>query len=144
MRVNKDGRLAGTATGGRAAAAAVALEPEWAECLDVRARYRGYIEREQRLAANAAALEELMLPEPLWQQPLNGLSAEAREKLRRWRPRSAGQAARIAGVSPADISVLMVHARRHAARAAAEVAADERIGARETLATAESGAPEVR
>jgi len=102
----------------RAPQRAAALPPEWNESLDVRARYRGYIEREQRLAERAVALETLELPERLWSEPLAGLSREAREKLARWQPRSAGQAARIAGVSPADVAVLLVHARRHAARSA--------------------------
>jgi tRNA uridine 5-carboxymethylaminomethyl modification enzyme len=85
------------------------------EALEVRTRYRGYIERQQRTARSAAALEEQPLPESLWEAPLAGLSSEAREKLRGRRPGSVGQAARIAGVSPADVAVLLVHARRHAA-----------------------------
>jgi tRNA uridine 5-carboxymethylaminomethyl modification enzyme len=88
------------------------LPPELGECLEVRVRYRGYIERQQRAAHRAAALEELALPEELWDAELNGLSREAAEKLGRWRPGTVGQAARIAGVSPADIAVLLVHARR--------------------------------
>jgi tRNA uridine 5-carboxymethylaminomethyl modification enzyme len=59
-----------------------------------------------------AALENVVLPDALWEHELAGLSREAREKLARWRPASLGQAARIAGVSPADVAVLMVHARR--------------------------------
>ncbi len=93
-----------------------ALPVAWGECLEVRTRYRGYIEREQSAAGRAAPLEAMELPEALWASEMNGLSHEAREKLRRWRPATAGQAARIAGVSPADIAVLMVHTRRLAAR----------------------------
>jgi len=55
------------------------------------------------------------LPEALWSTELHGLSREAREKLTRWRPGTLGMASRIAGVSPADVSVLMVHARRFGA-----------------------------
>ncbi|MBI5710436.1 MAG: tRNA uridine-5-carboxymethylaminomethyl(34) synthesis enzyme MnmG [Candidatus Eisenbacteria bacterium] len=91
-----------------------ALPPAWAGCLEVRTRYRGYIERQQRVAARAAALEHLLLPVALWEEPLNGLSREAREKLARWRPATVGQAGRIAGVSPSDVAVLLVHARRFA------------------------------
>jgi tRNA uridine 5-carboxymethylaminomethyl modification enzyme len=88
------------------------LPEAWAECLEVRARYRGYIERQRRVAEQATALEATPLPESLWTSGLNGLSREAREKLTRWKPATAGQAGRIAGVSPADVSVLLVHARR--------------------------------
>ena len=94
----------------------VELPAAWAECLEVRARYRGYIEREQRLAAQRASLEGLRLPESIWDEALGGLSREASEKLRRWRPATVGQASRIAGVSPSDVAVLLVHARRAHAR----------------------------
>ena len=105
---------------------AIALPRAWAECLEVRVKYRGYIERERRAAARAAALEDLCLPDGLWASPLTGVSREAAEKLARWRPVTVGQAGRIAGVSPSDVAVLMVHARRLAAAArpvAAEAAA---------------------
>jgi tRNA uridine 5-carboxymethylaminomethyl modification enzyme len=83
----------------------------WA-ALEVRARYRGYIERQRRTAAAAAALDAVPLPEALWSWELRGVSREALEKLKRWRPGTLGMASRIAGVSPADVTVLMVHARR--------------------------------
>ena len=84
----------------------------WGQCLEVRVRYRGYIERQQRVAKQAAAMEALRLPDRLWEEELNGVSREALEKLRRWRPRTVGQASRIAGVSPADVAMLLVYARR--------------------------------
>jgi tRNA uridine 5-carboxymethylaminomethyl modification enzyme len=89
-----------------------ALPEEWGECLEIRVRYRGYIERQERQAASAAALERVTLHPALWSEELNGLSREAREKLLRWRPGTVGQASRIAGVSPADVAILLVHARR--------------------------------
>jgi len=95
---------------------AVDLPRAWADCLEVRVRYRGYIEREQRVADRAATLEHWGLPGALWNEPLTGLSREAAEKLRRWRPATVGQASRIAGVSPSDVAVLMVHARRRLAQ----------------------------
>ncbi len=102
--------------GGYAALAAFGIEPAlpaaWAECLEVRARYRGYIQRQQRTAERAATMERRILPDAMWAGELVGLSHEAREKLTRWRPATVGQAARIAGISPADIAVLLVHARR--------------------------------
>jgi tRNA uridine 5-carboxymethylaminomethyl modification enzyme len=89
-----------------------ALPAPWAECLEVRSRYRGYIARQQRVAERAAALDDMTIPEPLWSQSLNGLSREASEKLARWRPATVGQASRIAGISPADVTVLLVHLKR--------------------------------
>ena len=108
-------RPGGTYAALRARGVETTLPPEWGECLEVRARYRGYIERQAQSAERAAALERLALPDALWDAELNGLSREAREKLARWRPATVGQAARIAGVSPADVAVLLVHARRLAA-----------------------------
>ena len=97
----------------------VALPREWAECVEVRARYRGYIERQQRNARRGRSLEGMALPDALWEGELNGLSREAREKLLRRRPATVGQAGRIAGVSPSDVTILLVHARRLAAAGAA-------------------------
>ena len=92
------------------------IEPElpeaWGECLEVRARYRGYIERQQRVAEQAARLEQTALPESLWDSDLRGVSREGAEKLRRLRPETVAQAGRIAGVSPADVAVLLVLLRR--------------------------------
>ncbi|HEY2955634.1 MAG TPA: tRNA uridine-5-carboxymethylaminomethyl(34) synthesis enzyme MnmG [Candidatus Eisenbacteria bacterium] len=95
------------------------LPAAWAECLEVRVRYRGYIERQQRAAARAAEMEGVALADAIWADELRGLSREAQEKLTRMRPATLGQAARIAGVSPADIAVLMIHARRLARDGAA-------------------------
>ena len=89
-----------------------ALPAAWAQCLEVRVRYHGYIERQKRVAERAAAMEHATLPESLWEGGLNGLSHEAREKLLKWKPATVAQANRIAGVTPADVAVLLVHARR--------------------------------
>ncbi len=100
----------------RSLGVATTLPAAWGECLEVRVRYRGYIERQRRVAAQSARLEHQALPAALWAAELNGLSREAREKLAHRRPATVGQAARIAGVSPADVAVLLVHARRFADR----------------------------
>ncbi len=71
-------------------------------------KYEGYIRRQLRQIEAQRSLEETLLP-PLDYEQLRSLSKEARIKLDRVKPRSLGQAARIAGVTPADISVLMVH-----------------------------------
>jgi tRNA uridine 5-carboxymethylaminomethyl modification enzyme len=91
--------------------AAVLARDLWAP-LEVRVRYRGYIERQKRTAAAALAMESECLPSALWDQELTGLSHEASEKLRRWRPTTLGVASRLAGVSPADVTMLLVYARR--------------------------------
>ncbi len=85
---------------------------EWAESVEIRRRYRGYIERQQRTAERTAQLDDLMLPDSLWVTDLRGVSREAAEKLKRWRPRTVGMAGRIAGVSPSDVAVLLVLTRR--------------------------------
>jgi tRNA uridine 5-carboxymethylaminomethyl modification enzyme len=95
------------------------LSDAWGECLEVRARYRGYIERQQRVAEQAARLEQTALPASLWDSDLRGVSREGAEKLRRLRPETAAQAARIAGVSPADVAVLLVLLRKSNATEAA-------------------------
>ena len=88
------------------------LPPAWGDCLTVRVRYRGYIERQRRAAERSSSLDGTVLQDELWESGLEGMSSEAREKLRKWRPRTLGQASRIAGVSPSDVAVLMVHAKR--------------------------------
>jgi len=67
-------------------------------------------------------MDAVTLPETIWTEELRALSREAREKLTRMRPGTVGQAARIAGVSPADVAVLMIHARRAAGNGGAAVA----------------------
>jgi tRNA uridine 5-carboxymethylaminomethyl modification enzyme len=75
-------------------------------------KYAGYIAKEQEMVDKMSRLEEMKLHETLDYTKINSLSAEAREKLARMRPRTLGQASRISGVSPADISVLLVHVGR--------------------------------
>ncbi len=89
------------------------LPAAWGEALEVRVRYRGYIERQRRLSERLRGMEETTLPEAIWGSQLRGLSREAIEKLKRARPSTLGQASRIAGVSPADVAVLSVLACRN-------------------------------
>jgi tRNA uridine 5-carboxymethylaminomethyl modification enzyme len=56
--------------------------------------------------------DAMPIPHEIWELELNGVSHEAREKLRQWQPGTLGQASRIAGVSPSDVAVLLVHLRR--------------------------------
>ena len=82
------------------------------ESAAIEIRYEGYIQRQEREVARASRSDHLELPESLYLEPLQELSSEAREKIRRIKPRTVAQAGRIAGVSPADVSVLLVYAER--------------------------------
>ncbi|MCU0640973.1 MAG: tRNA uridine-5-carboxymethylaminomethyl(34) synthesis enzyme MnmG [Candidatus Margulisbacteria bacterium] len=85
------------------------ITPEAAEQIDIAAKYAGYITRQVEEVRRFKKLEDRRLPAGLDYHGLRGLSREAQHKLAAVRPTSVGQAARIAGVSPADISVLLVH-----------------------------------
>ncbi|MDB4968675.1 MAG: gidA [Myxococcales bacterium] len=82
-----------------------------AERIEIRVKYEGYVARQTEEATRLRTLEALALPPALDYERLNGLSREVKEKLGRVRPRSIGQASRIAGVTPAAVSILMVHLR---------------------------------
>ena len=84
-------------------------EAEVLDAVEIRIKYAGYIERERRLADKMLRLEDLVIPEGFDFQKLTALSMECRIKLERYRPRTIAQASRISGVSPADISVLLVY-----------------------------------
>jgi len=85
------------------------LPPEVKEQVEIQIKYEGYIKKQQAQVERFRRLEDKKLPEDLDYKEIRGLSAEAREKLEAIRPVSIGQAGRIAGVTPADISVLMIH-----------------------------------
>ena len=76
--------------------------------VEIRLQYEGYIRRQLRQVEDFARLESRALPTDLDYDSVTGLRLEAREKLRQIRPESLGRASRISGVSPADISVLMI------------------------------------
>ena len=88
-----------------------------AEQVEIQVKYEGYIRRQRESVARLEKLEALHIPEDLDYESLTGLSNEVREKLARIRPRSVGQASRISGVTPAALSLLLVHLRRRALRA---------------------------
>lgn len=85
---------------------------EICECAEILIKYRGYIAREREQAEKLDRLEHVYLPEGLDYSQQQALSTEARQKLERIRPRTIGQASRIPGVSPHDVSVLLVLAGR--------------------------------
>lgn len=72
-------------------------------------KYRGYIVREKQLADKISHLESLIIPDGYDYDKISGLSIECRQKLNRYLPRTIGQASRISGVSPSDISILLIH-----------------------------------
>ena len=82
------------------------------EQLDIAAKYSGYIDRQQEEVRRAASYEHLALPVELDYMSIPALSVEVRQKLQKQRPETLGQASRISGVTPAAISLLLVHLRR--------------------------------
>ena len=91
-----------------ALAAGQPISPEVAEQVDISRKYEGYIVRQLEQIERFKRLESRPLPSSFDYAALKGLSTEARQKLTRLQPTSVGQASRIAGVSPADIAVLLV------------------------------------
>ena len=84
------------------------LPVDAAEQVDVQVKYQGYIRKQKQEVERALKLEDKLLPDDMDYTKIQELSSEAMEKLTKQRPVSIGQASRISGVSPADISVLMV------------------------------------
>jgi len=88
------------------------IRPEVAEQLEIFLKYEGYILRQRGQVERMARLEERKIPPGFDFQNLEGLSWEARQKLGEVRPSSLGQAMRIPGVTPAAISLLLIHLER--------------------------------
>ena len=93
-------------------AGAPSVEPGVAEQVEVTLKYEGYIGRQQAEIARQAAQESLRLPDDIDYRRVRGLSIEVQQKLNAHRPETLGQAARISGVTPAAISLLLVHLKR--------------------------------
>ncbi len=79
------------------------------EEVEIQIKYEGYIKMQEAQVEKFKKLETKLLPEDLDYEQIKGLSLEARQKLNKFKPRSIGQASRISGVSPADISVLLIY-----------------------------------
>jgi len=93
--------------------AGVAVEDEKvAEQVEIQAKYQGYIERQDEEIARNSHNEVMRLPDNLDYSQVRGLSIEAKQKLNQFKPETIGQAARIAGITPAAISLLLVHLKR--------------------------------
>ena len=89
-----------------------ALPREWITTIETDLKYDGYLKRQEAQVREMNRLEDVPLPEDFNYHELNALRLEAREKLSRVRPQTLGQAARISGVNPADVQVLMLALRK--------------------------------
>ena len=76
---------------------------------EVLVKYRGYIEREKQIADKISHLENLSIPDNYDFDKVPGLSIECRQKLLKYKPATIGQASRISGISPSDVSILLIH-----------------------------------
>ena len=94
------------------AAANAAADPQVAEQAEIQIKYRGYIDRQKEEIERNQQHENTPLPDDIDYTSLRGLSREVQQKLNQHRPETVGQAARVSGVTPAAISILLVHARR--------------------------------
>jgi tRNA uridine 5-carboxymethylaminomethyl modification enzyme len=83
------------------------------EQIEITAKYAGYIDRQQEEVRRASHFETLLLPTDLDYTSITALSIEVRQKLQTQRPQTLGQASRISGVTPAAISLLLIHLKRH-------------------------------
>ena len=76
--------------------------------VEIQIKYEGYIKLQEQQVEKFKKLEEKILPEDINYEQIKGISLEGRQKLNKFKPHSIGQASRISGVSPADVSVLLI------------------------------------
>lgn len=84
------------------------LSQEIVEQTEIQLKYAGYIEREEEVASKMSRLEDVKIPETMDYNSIKSISSESKEKLNKIRPATIGQASRISGVSPSDVSVLLI------------------------------------
>jgi tRNA uridine 5-carboxymethylaminomethyl modification enzyme len=89
--------------------ASMVLAPDEVQAVEIEAKYEAYIERQKVHVEKFQRMESRGIPDDLDYSSVRGIRAESREKLAKIRPRSLGQASRLAGVTPADLAVLLVH-----------------------------------
>ncbi len=80
--------------------------------VEIDLKYEGYLKRQEEMIAKMEKYENHLIPLTLNYSEIRALSAEGREKMQRYKPRSIGQASRISGITPSDISVLLVYLKR--------------------------------
>jgi tRNA uridine 5-carboxymethylaminomethyl modification enzyme len=88
------------------------VDEQAAQQVEIQTKYKGYIDRQRDEVARLEQVERVLIPEDLDYENVRGLSTEARQKLGRHRPETLGQAGRISGVTPAAISLMLVHLKR--------------------------------
>jgi tRNA uridine 5-carboxymethylaminomethyl modification enzyme len=93
-----------------------ACEPAVDEQVEIAVKYEGYIRRQREAVARFERMEDARIPDGFNYGGIAGLSAEVREKLHTIQPRSLGQAARLSGITPAALSLLSIHLKRHVGR----------------------------
>ena len=86
-----------------------AVHPDVPMQTEIQLKYEGYIHREEEMANKMNRFEDLKIPDDMDYAQLKSISLEAREKLNTIRPATVGQATRISGISPSDISVLLIY-----------------------------------
>jgi len=89
-------------------------DPVQAEQVDIQAKYAGYVDRQREEIERQKAQADQLIPDDFDYASVAGLSTEVRQRLETSRPATVGQAARISGVTPAAVSLLLVHLKRHA------------------------------
>jgi len=87
-------------------------DPQVAEQVEIQTKYHGYIQRQQEDVARQAQYENTVLPKDIDYCQVKGLSNEVQQKLNQHKPETLGQASRISGVTPAAVSLLLVHLKR--------------------------------
>ncbi|MBU0692545.1 tRNA uridine-5-carboxymethylaminomethyl(34) synthesis enzyme MnmG [bacterium] len=88
------------------------IDDDLIACLEMDVKYKGYVDRERLRADQMKRLEDTVIPLDLEYMGIPSMSYESRERLTRFRPHTLGQAGRIAGVSPADQSALLIHLKK--------------------------------
>ena len=92
------------------------LAPDVLQSVIIDAKYEGYMGKQERLAAGMKNLENRNIPADLDYSTISHLRYEARERLTAFKPGTLGQASRISGITPADITVIQIHLKKHEGR----------------------------
>jgi tRNA uridine 5-carboxymethylaminomethyl modification enzyme len=99
-----------------------AIDPAVAEQVEIQLKYQGYIVRQQAEVERVSHQEHQPIPTDIVYEDVRGLSVEVRQRLAQHRPQTVGQASRMQGITPAAVSLLLVHLKRLRAGAAQDAA----------------------